>query len=466
MRDKTITAWIIYLSLLPLNITYFLGLPEVMPADFILPVLLLLSLGFIRNRLSVVLHEDYPVLVYLLIYLIVASVGAAGYGIDKSLFLAVTAQVILVGTYFLFRVTVNERRKFLKIVLAWVVVSTIVAIAGIAAVFLGYVGLKTPLALWYPNLGPGAWRLIGTTGQSSNFMYSYLHAGFFLSLGLLFSLKSGGSEIALARLSVNKIRFAVWVHLLAMILTFSRGLLGLILGLIVLVQVNPGRAIRRINLYRTALWAAFALLFIYSAVFFTYTTDALFTSSQAAADSLSLKLNAPQRKIYSYKNVPHLEEGTAYKRLTGGFTYLPSQHLYLLRVSWHFFTRHPWFGIGPGRYPDELEALRDSGAGLVPPHFLKLKPHSTFLGALAEGGLVGFAGLAILWIFFLGGRSRLVIHEDPLGTVIYAALAGYLLFGLNVDIMNFRWLWLVMALFAAGIAILKTSIPPDKKPPA
>jgi hypothetical protein len=35
-----------------------------------------------------------------------------------------------------------------------------------------------------------------------------------------------------------------------------------------------------------------------------------------------------------------------------------------------------------------------------------------------------------------------------MGLNLYASLAGYLLFGLNVDVMNFRWLYLLMAVTA------------------
>ena len=39
--------------------------------------------------------------------------------------------------------------------------------------------------------------------------------------------------------------------------------------------------------------------------------------------------------------------------------------------------------------------------------------------------------------------------QEPLGLCLRAALWGYLLMGLNIDVMNFRWLWLLMVLAVA-----------------
>ncbi|HUU28408.1 MAG TPA: O-antigen ligase family protein [archaeon] len=460
MSAKIKLTWSVYLVLLPLNITYFLGVPHVMPADFLVPVLIVLAALSVGKRLAGVVVEDFPVLACLLIFLLVTALAAVRFGLEKNLALAALAQIELVVTYFLFRVTVGEARLYIRLVLTWVIVSTIVSAVGIIAVGAAYAGWKTPLALWYPSLGPGAWRLIGVTGHSPNFFCSYLNAGFFLSLGLLLSKKAGHHLPGVDRkFSVNSMWTAVAVHALALALTYSRGLLGLILGLIIIVQVLSVKSLQRAKFYKTALWTAFAVLFLYGSVFYTYTTDALFTPSQEAADSLRLDAAAPHHSLYSYKNVPHLENGAAYRRLPGGFTYLPSMHLYLLRSSWNLFARNPFFGIGPGRYINELKALREENGGLIPQSFPDLKPHSTLMGALAEGGIVGFAGLAILWLFFLGKPLWRKLKDDPLGLAIYAAMAGYLLVGLNMDIMNFRWLWLIFALAAARASLLNNRLP-------
>jgi len=451
------TCWLVYIALLPLNLTYFLGFPHLMPADLLLPLLAVLSAPLVWRRFPRVAREDWPVLLYLGFFLLAAAVSALRYGISGPAAVAAAAQLMLVALYLLFRCGAAERDFLVRLLAAWVAVSSLVCLAGLGAVALGYCGLETPLARWYPDLGPGAWRLIGTVGHSPNNAYGYLHVGFFFSLGLWLWARQGHSVGAGKREKYparKMLPAAVGLHAAALLLTCSRGLTGLLLGLIVVAGIIPGAwAGRRALLAKISLWAALVLSLAYGMVFYTYTTDAHFTSSPAAADSLGLDKDRGHLRAYSYKNVLHLEDGARYRRLACGFTYLPSMHGCLLKASWHLFLAQPLAGVGPGRFPDVLDSLRAGGKLGLPPGLPRLRPHSTVMGALAEGGLLGFAGLVVLWWFFLGPRSRRRLKTDPPGLCLYAALAGYLLFALNVDVMNFRWLWLLMAAAAAWRAL-------------
>ncbi|MBN2288177.1 MAG: O-antigen ligase family protein [Candidatus Glassbacteria bacterium] len=449
MSETLRKAWLVYVCLLPFNLFYFLGIQHIYPVDLVFPVVLVLSAAVVYRRLSVVLRQDLPVLAYLGIFLVIASAAVLRSGFSGSLATAVAAQVMLVALYLLFRCGVAERLSLARLLTVWAAASTAACLVGLGAVALGICGVGTPLARWYPNLGPGAWRLIGTVGHSPNNAYGYFHLGFFISLGLWLGKRdeAGPGGIFLSR---RVLLAAVLVHAAALLLTFSRGLTGLLLGLIVAAPALAGkRHLRHLLPVKITLWAVLILLFAYSAVFFTYTTDALFTPSRQAADSLRLDKEREHLRVYSYKNVLHLDEQARYRRLACGFTWLPSMHGYLLEASLHVFLGHWALGVGPGRFPEVLARLRDSGELGLPPGLPALRPHSTFMGALAEGGLAGFAGLAVLFWFLLGPRSRRRLTEDPLGTCLYACLAGYLLFGLNVDVMNFRWLWLLMAAAAA-----------------
>ncbi|MEA2063629.1 MAG: O-antigen ligase family protein [Gemmatimonadota bacterium] len=450
MNNALKITWFLFLAVLPVNLTFFLGLERFLPADFLLPVLFAFAAPLVFHRFAGVVRRDWPVFVYLGIFLLVAGLAALRSGIDNSLLIAAAAQGMLAALYLIFRCTVFEKKIFIRLMGLWVGVSSVVCLVGLGAVALGYLGLETPLARWYPEMGPGAWRLIGLTGHSPNMAYGYLHVGFFIALGLWLRQRQGNRDVnsdASPGWWQRTLLPATVLHGLALAATFSRGLPGLLLGMIIVTHVLlPGKSGKRYIGVKISLWAALLVMFAYGTVFFTYTTDALFTSSRAAADSLRLKKSEAHQRFYSYKNVLHLKNGASYRSFERiGFTYLPSMHAYLMQASLHFFIENPLAGVGPGRFPGRLESLRDEGKLGLPPGLPHLRPHSTVMGALAEGGLPGFAGLFLVWWFFLGPRSWRRLRGDRLGLCLYASVAGYLLFALNVDVMNFRWLWLLFA---------------------
>ena len=90
----------------------------------------------------------------------------------------------------------------------------------------------------------------------------------------------------------------------------------------------------------------------------------------------------------------------------------------------------------------------------LPAMFQVGDPHSTYFGAVAETGLLGFGALTAL-LCVVGGWLRQAFQEIPTGHpwrvflwALAGALSGYALFGLNVDLLNMRWLWLLFGLVA------------------
>lgn len=446
MKRLLTVLWSIYILFLPLNLTFWLGIENLLPVDFLAPLLLAASAWVWRRDIPALLRLDWPVVLYLVLFLATAVPAVLRDGLSQPVIVAVAAQVYLAALYFALRAQQRENGQLNRLLHLWAWTSSAYALAGISGVLLGHLGVTTPLARWYPDLGPGAWRMVGTLGHSPNFIFSYLHAGFFVCLGLYLAAPEDSAKAHGRR----NLAVLTAIHGLALVLTFSRGILGTAFGALLLLSLRglplslPGRFLRG------AAWAGLAGLLLYSSVFFTYTTDALFTPSQASADSLSLTVDSPHRSLYAYKNVAHLQNGARYTRLPGGFTFLPAQHWHLLTASWHMFREHAFFGVGPGLYPKNLSGLRNSGAAGLPPGLPELKPHSTPLGALAESGLTGLAALALLWIFLLRRPACGGLKNDLLALVLCAGLAGWLIVGLNIDIMNFRWLWLYFALAVAA----------------
>jgi len=124
----------------------------------------------------------------------------------------------------------------------------------------------------------------------------------------------------------------------------------------------------------------------------------------------------------------------------------------LKRLAWETWRDHPWSGLGLGEFPYAVE--RAFTAGRL--HYPWLDPHSTWLGSLAETGLLGLGGLLGLWMAFLWPALRQWTRSGQVaeGWRIRAPLAGLLgllVNSLHVDIMHFRFLWLGAALLLAEV---------------
>jgi len=136
-------------------------------------------------------------------------------------------------------------------------------------------------------------------------------------------------------------------------------------------------------------------------------------------------------------------------RVTATVSYNPVSYLLLKRIAWRAFRHAPWTGIGLGAFQRETErAYRE---GTLPFNYRTMDPHSMLLGRLAETGIVGGISLALLWV----GVLVIALSGVPAAAGTWwhrAALCGalgLLINSVNVDIMNFRFLWL-------GLAVVRT----------
>lgn len=128
---------------------------------------------------------------------------------------------------------------------------------------------------------------------------------------------------------------------------------------------------------------------------------------------------------------------------------------WLKRFAWEAWQRHPWVGIGLNQFPHEVVAAFQ--AQRIHAYYAGgADPHSTWLGALAETGLVGVVGLLGFWGVFLrtavGALRRLPLGERWRLQAPLAGVAGLLVNSLHVDIMHFRFLWMGVALVLSAAA--------------
>jgi putative inorganic carbon (hco3(-)) transporter len=117
------------------------------------------------------------------------------------------------------------------------------------------------------------------------------------------------------------------------------------------------------------------------------------------------------------------------------------------------FRDYPILGVGPHNYP--LKYLAYSEEIGLDPRLEQREPHSLYLGALAETGIVGgVALLAILWLALRGAwraRRRLEGRDGLLAEGIFVALTTFLVAAVFLHLSYPRYLWLMVGLgLAAG----------------
>lgn len=117
-------------------------------------------------------------------------------------------------------------------------------------------------------------------------------------------------------------------------------------------------------------------------------------------------------------------------------------------VAWDAFRAHPLAGVGLDRFHEVTE--RAYGEGRLPARYRAIDPHSAMLGRLAETGIAGGITLALLWagILVIGARAMREPGAWPARAAV-AGVAGLLVAGINIDIMNFRFFWAALGLLRA-----------------
>lgn len=127
--------------------------------------------------------------------------------------------------------------------------------------------------------------------------------------------------------------------------------------------------------------------------------------------------------------------------------YQTMSYLRIKQVAWDAFSSRPLLGIGLDRFHAATEIAFQQGR--LTASYRAIDPHSTFIGRLAETGVIGLLTLVVLWIAIARSLSRLIAEsggEDWMTLAAAAAIAGTLVNTTNVDVMNFRFLWVVLGL--------------------
>ena len=124
---------------------------------------------------------------------------------------------------------------------------------------------------------------------------------------------------------------------------------------------------------------------------------------------------------------------------------------------------HPFAGVGFGCFPIVYFDYLSQAAGVSWKHAMAValtmekSPHSTYLGATAELGVVGLALLVVALALHLRTGLRLYrglqARRHPAASLVLAcltALLGLVVFAFSTDIVNRKYLWLALGLAVLG----------------
>ena len=213
-------------------------------------------------------------------------------------------------------------------------------------------------------------------------------------------------------------------------LTATYSLIGLIGAGLVVAWPLWARAPRLAPLRAAVIAAWVAGFLVLNAALAVYVYDARWTTGYD-------RTRAASPYIYTFH-----EAGKGARTATLSVSYDWMSYGLLKRTAMEAFLRRPWTGVGAGTFQRETERAYQAGALHAP--YRRMDPHSEWCGRLAETGLIGLGSLLLLWAGILravGRVRRAAGRTSWLPRAVIAGLLGLLVNSVNVDIMNFRFLW-------------------------
>jgi hypothetical protein len=235
-----------------------------------------------------------------------------------------------------------------------------------------------------------------------------------------------------ARVSDDRgwLRTAVAISLVAALLTFSHALAGLI----VTIVVAAWQCLRRSRTSRLLAVAAATIVVIVFNGGLIASARSVRIGNSTFIDEAAFHQAVERRSIDA--GAIHVE-------------YDVVSYFRLKEIAASTLLSHPWTGVGLDRFHVVTESAYR--AGRLPSMYRAADPHSSLLGRLAETGLLGGVTLGFLWFGAggLGWKLGRAAHAHAwIAWGVFAAFIGLVISAINLDIMNFRFLW-------AGLGVVR-----------
>ena len=340
----------------------------------------------------------------------------------------------IVYTVLLFALLIEVIRSKERLHLAvdlWIFTSIAVASLGVLGIFLAcFFKINTFLVMEYkvfPYLGH-VFRARSTFMPNAKFLSSYLTIGIPLTIWK-------------AHASKNKKERNFWiislcVLFLALFFTFSRGWLGLAVCLCLMMTKVQN--------------ASFLMKFAKNFLLLFVIVFGIFIICISLWEPVEVQFNHYYDKEFNVVEDTSIVDpikGLLRANFSLGIT--ETHYLALKKFAYKEFLTKPYIGIGLGTFRDKIAYLRKTSK--LPEKFPLLDPHCTFLGRLAETGILGLFSLLMVWVYFLkysfnAHKAAHTKHEKFLAWTFFSILVAFTIQGIDMDIMNFRFLWFTFAL--------------------
>jgi O-antigen ligase len=295
-------------------------------------------------------------------------------------------------------------------------VVSLLGLAGYAAVVV--LGLKPGLlaAANSPHLGRGVVRVAGVLPSNT------------LSLLVLVSLPFLGAARAVDRRAAGWLAIGFAACLLAGVLSFSRGLAGILICLAL---------------------QAFALRDDWPAIF---RARWLLVGLATAASTI-----ASATAVWQILPVGRPAKTYAVDGRHAGYFVLHKAGLRMLAAN-------PWLGVGPDAFGREFAAYTNGNERQASwPRLsarLEYDPHSFWIGRAAETGAVGLGAWLLLFAVLLARTGAAPQDGAPLQRRLTAcAIAGLIFNGLHTDFMALKFVWAAVGLGVAHAECAETRPP-------
>lgn len=348
-------------------------------------------------------------------------------GVSLSSVIECSGLIYLLSLFLLCILIIRSESLFWFIIKAWIAVSLLVVCLGFLAWGTSLL-LKdyyhNPFVLFYaPFSSVISFPRIISTFRNPNMLLTYLHITLGMIIPLFLLAKNRNKKIIC--ISV------IFLLLLAVILTGSRHILGVLFTLFLLALFLK----KEMN--KKGFWAFILGLFFIAQLFIT----AVFT----------------RWTIYPVK----AEKIPASKQLSISFSYADSIYNLQQMTAISIIKDHPFFGIGPGKFPDKFMeyTLWEKYADTLKIEEIggpyKSDPHSTYLGIFAETGIFGLLSFFLIIYFIFVNLSETLkkpasnLMHRYFGLSFLAIVSGFLLNAFIIEIISMRHFWVLLALIVA-----------------
>jgi len=368
----------------------------------------------------------------LVFYLVASLLSLLNSSNIKNSLVEFVGILYLITLFYLVVNVIRDRNTFEMVINSWLITSALVAFLGVLGVFLAYVfGINTFLVKEYasfPYLG-NIYRAYSTFGVNAKFVSSYLTISFPISLALLLNSKAG------------KKRLFYYITLILFIcvlfFTFSRGWLGLaVAAYLVLARF------KKPEWYYSYLRVLIAIFIVLFGLFICLVSRWQFVDFQIKKITVENSTNIKPTIAFA-------DHSDALEKVSAEIGYIDTAYYRLKKVAIEMILDSPLIGVGLGRFNDEIRRYKEKEK--LPDIFPAMDPHCMILGKAAQTGLIGLIALIILWgksirkalnMSFTSSDNYLQI----ISWALFSSMVGLIIQSIDMDIMNFRFLWFSFAL--------------------